>query len=115
MNCQSFDASPPSKGQTTVPSEELQIVNRLGLHARAANRLAALAAEFPCQIRITRGKRTADAKSIMGLMTLAAGCGSTIRVTAEGERAERALAAIRGLVAEGFGEGVDTPRANNDD
>lgn len=72
-----------------MASQAMDIVNTLGLHARAAGKFSALAAEFPCQIRVTRGQRTVDGKSIMGLMMLAAGCGSQILVEAEGTRPRR--------------------------
>lgn len=95
-----------------MASQAMDIVNKLGLHARAAGKFSALAAEYPCQIRVTRGQRTVDGKSVMGLMMLAAGCGSQIQVEAEGEQAQEALAALSQLVADGFGEGGSAPSDN---
>jgi len=113
LSCQSGSNPQERHGITTVPSEELDIVNKLGLHARAAGRFSALASEYPCTIRVTRGERTVDGKSVMGLMMLAAGCGSRIQVEADGEQAEEALTALRDLVADGFGEGTGPQRSHD--
>ncbi|MGH7003395.1 MAG: HPr family phosphocarrier protein [Alphaproteobacteria bacterium] len=80
------------------------IVNAKGLHARAAAKLAKLAATFKADITVTRGDTTVSARSIMGLMMLAAAKGSTIDIAARGPDAEAALAAAAALVAGGFGE-----------
>lgn len=80
------------------------IVNRLGLHARAAARLVTLAGRFQSEIRVRKGHREVGGKSIMGVMMLAAAQGSTITLIAEGVDAESALDALAGLVAERFGE-----------
>ncbi len=80
------------------------IRNRLGLHARASSRLAALASDFTADIRLGRGEVEVNAKSIMGIMMLAASCGSELRLRAEGEDAEAALDAIEALIADRFGE-----------
>ena len=85
---------------------ELQIINRLGLHARAAAKLVTLAAEFGSDIRVSNGRREVNGKSIMGVMMLAAGKGSTLLLIADGEDEAVAVAAIEGLVADYFGEGV---------
>jgi phosphocarrier protein len=87
-----------------MPSAEAAIVNKLGLHARAAAKLSQLAGTFRSDVWLTRNERRVNAKSIMGVMMLAAGKGSAIRVEAEGEDAEAALAAILGLIADRFGE-----------
>jgi phosphocarrier protein len=84
---------------------ELQIINRLGLHARAAAKLVTLAAEFGSDIRVSNGRREVNGKSIMGVMMLAAGKGSTLLLIADGEDEAVAVAAIEGLVADYFGEG----------
>jgi len=88
-----------------VPSAELLIANKLGLHARASAKLTQVASGFQSEVWLTRNGRRVNAKSIMGVMMLAAGKGATVTVEAEGTDAESALAAIRALVADRFGEG----------
>lgn len=88
-----------------MPSAEARIVNKLGLHARASAKLTQLASRFACDIWLSRNGRRVNAKSIMGVMMLAAGMGSEIRIEAEGEDAPAALEAIRALIAQKFGEG----------
>ena len=90
------------KGDRRVPSCRLTIVNPLGLHARAAARFVNLASRFQSQIRVTRGPRTVDGKSILGLLLLAAARGTEIDITAEGVDADQALAALQDLVQRGF-------------
>jgi phosphocarrier protein len=86
-------------------SAELTIVNKLGLHARASAKLTQVASGFKSEVWLTRNGRRVNAKSIMGVMMLAAGKGSTVTVEADGEDAEAALSALRALVADRFGEG----------
>ncbi|HEX9181701.1 MAG TPA: HPr family phosphocarrier protein [Burkholderiales bacterium] len=86
-------------------SAELTIVNKLGLHARASAKLTQVASGFKSDVWLTRNGRRVNAKSIMGVMMLAAGKGATVTVEAEGEDAEAALTALRALVADRFGEG----------
>jgi phosphocarrier protein len=86
-------------------SVELTIVNKLGLHARASAKLTQVASGFKSDVWLTRNGRRVNAKSIMGVMMLAAGRGTTVTVEAEGEDAEAALAALRALIADRFGEG----------
>jgi phosphocarrier protein len=81
------------------------ISNKLGLHARASAKLTKLAGSFPCEIWIARGERRVNAKSIMGVMMLAAGIGTTVELDAEGERAQEAVDALLALIADKFGEG----------
>ena len=81
------------------------ISNKLGLHARASAKLTKLAGSFPCEIWIARGERRVNAKSIMGVMMLAAGIGTTVELDAEGERAQEALDALLALINDKFGEG----------
>lgn len=81
------------------------INNKLGLHARASAKLTKLAGSFPCEIWIAKGERRVNAKSIMGVMMLAAGIGSEITIDTQGDRAQEAMDAILGLVADKFGEG----------
>jgi phosphocarrier protein HPr len=88
-----------------MPKADVQIINKLGLHARASAKLTQLAGSFPCEVWMERGTRRINAKSIMGVMMLAAGKGSIVIVDTEGERADEALAAIQGLIADRFGEG----------
>ena len=88
-----------------MPSREIEIVNKLGLHARASAKLTQLASAFQSEIWLSRSGRRVNAKSIMGVMMLAAGKGATVLVEAEGPDAEQALAALLGLFAEKFGEG----------
>lgn len=78
------------------------IVNALGLHARAAARFVHLAGQFKSQIKITRGTRTVDGKSILGLLLLAAPRGATLELAAVGADAVEALDALSTLVARGF-------------
>ena len=80
------------------------IVNPLGLHARPAAQLVRLASGFASDVRIAKDGMEVNGKSIMGVMMLAAECGSAIRIRADGEDAERAVDALCGLVAQGFGE-----------
>ena len=87
-----------------MPSVDAQIVNKLGLHARAAAKLTHLAGSFQCEIWLSRSGRRVNAKSIMGVMMLAAGQGTSVRLEAEGGDAEQAIAALTKLIAERFGE-----------
>ena len=88
-----------------MPSIEAQIVNKLGLHARAAAKLTHIASGFQSDIWISRSGRRVNAKSIMGVMMLAAGRGSTVTIEADGADADAALAALTKLIADCFGEG----------
>jgi phosphocarrier protein HPr len=85
-------------------SRDFTISNKLGLHARPSAQLTQTAARFGADIHISRNGRRVNAKSIMGVMMLAAGQGTTVTVDAEGDDAEAALEAIGRLIAEGFGE-----------
>jgi phosphocarrier protein len=81
-----------------------KIVNSLGLHARPAAQLVRLASSFPCEVQISKDGVAVNGKSIMGVMMLAAECGSEITIRAHGEGADAALDAIVELVSNGFGE-----------
>ena len=83
----------------------IQISNKLGLHARASAKLTKLAGGFRSDIHLSRNGRRVNAKSIMGVMMLAAGKGSTVTIDAEGEDADAALAALQKLIADKFDEG----------
>ncbi len=81
------------------------IINRLGLHARAAAKFVTTASEFNANIHVSKDDRQVNGKSIMGVMMLAAAKGTEIQVTADGDDAEPALQAIGELIANYFGEG----------
>jgi phosphocarrier protein len=84
---------------------EAKIVNRLGLHARAAAKLTQLAGGYRAEIWLSRSGRRVNAKSIMGVMMLAAGMGTTVLIEASGDDAEQAVQALQKLIADKFGEG----------
>jgi len=88
-----------------MPSAEAEIINKLGLHARASAKLTQLAGSFECEIWLSRSGRRVNAKSIMGVMMLAAAKGAVVRVEAEGADADAALGALLQLIQEKFGEG----------
>ncbi len=81
------------------------IVNKLGLHARASAKLTKLAGSFPCEVWMTRADRRVNAKSIMGVMMLAAGIGSEVELETSGPREQEAMDALLALIADKFGEG----------
>jgi phosphocarrier protein len=81
------------------------ISNKLGLHARASAKLTKLAGSFPCDVWMSRGERRVNAKSIMGVMMLAAGLGSTVEVETQGEQEQEAMDALLALINDKFGEG----------
>ncbi len=81
------------------------ISNKLGLHARASAKLTKLASTFPCDVWLTRGERRVKAKSIMGVMMLAAAQGTTLELETDGEQAQEAMDALLALIANKFDEG----------
>ena len=81
------------------------IINKLGLHARASAKLTKLAGSFPCEVFMSRGDRRVNAKSIMGVMMLAAGIGSEVEIETSGEREQEAMDALLALISDKFGEG----------
>lgn len=83
---------------------DTEITNKLGLHARASAKLTQLASSFASEVWMSRNGRRVNAKSIMGVMMLAAGKGSRITIEAEGPDAEAAIAAMLALIADKFGE-----------
>ena len=83
---------------------EAQIINKLGLHARAAARLVTLASQFKSDVHVQRGAKRVNGKSIMGVMMLAAGQGTMIEIIAEGDDEERAVEMITDLIRRRFGE-----------
>ncbi|MDD5296207.1 MAG: HPr family phosphocarrier protein [Rhodocyclaceae bacterium] len=87
-----------------MPKSEALIVNKLGLHARASAKLTQMATSFQSEVWMERNGRRINAKSIMGVMMLAAGKGSTVMIETDGPDADAALAAILQLIADKFGE-----------
>ncbi|QHE90784.1 HPr family phosphocarrier protein [Pandoraea fibrosis] len=85
--------------------QETTIVNKLGLHARASAKLTQLAAKFQSEVWLTRNGRRINAKSIMGVMMLAAGIGAKVEVETEGTDEQQAMDEILALIANKFGEG----------
>ena len=83
----------------------INISNKLGLHARASAKLTKLAGSFPCEVWLAKGERRVNAKSIMGVMMLAAGLGTSIEVETSGEREQEAMDALLALINDKFGEG----------
>lgn len=83
---------------------DIDIINRLGLHARASAKLVETASRFQSSIRIGRGERLVDARSIMSLLMLGAGQGSRLRLEVDGDDADSAYAAVTTLIADRFGE-----------
>jgi phosphocarrier protein HPr len=85
--------------------QDALIINKLGLHARASAKLTQLASRFPCEVWLSRNTRRINAKSIMGVMMLAAAKGSTISIETNGEQEQEAMTAILALINDYFGEG----------
>ena len=83
----------------------ITISNKLGLHARASAKLTKLATGFKSDVFMTRNSRRVNAKSIMGVMMLAAGLGAEVEIEAEGDDADAAMTALRALIDDKFGEG----------
>lgn len=89
-----------------MPASQITIINKLGLHARAAAKFVGIASLYPCQVRIGRSSDTlVDGKSIMAVMMLAAGKGTQLHLETEGGKAQEALDALIGLVENYFDEG----------
>ena len=84
--------------------QDALIINKLGLHARASAKLTQLASRFPCEVWLSRNTRRINAKSIMGVMMLAAAKGSTISIETNGEQEQEAMSAILALINDYFGE-----------
>ncbi len=88
-----------------MPQQDIEVVNKLGLHARASAKLTQLASSFKSDVHIARNGRRVNAKSIMGVMMLAAAKGTTVTVDTAGPDEAEALAAVAALFADMFGEG----------
>ena len=86
-------------------TQSITITNKLGLHARASAKLSKMAGSFPCEVWMTRNGRRINAKSIMGVMMLAAGIGSEVEIETSGAQEQEAMDAVLGLIADKFGEG----------
>jgi phosphocarrier protein len=85
----------------------VKIRNRLGMHARAAVKFVQVANKFRCEVLVVKDDTEANGKSIMGLLTLVAAHGVTMKLVCEGDDAQQALTALVELIGTGFGEGVD--------
>ena len=85
--------------------QSTKVINKLGLHARASAKLTKIAGAFPCQVWVSKGERRVNAKSIMGVMMLAAGIGSEIEIETDGDQEAQAMDALLALLADKFGEG----------
>ena len=88
-----------------MQKRDIEIVNKLGLHARASAKLTQTATRFKCEVNLERNGRRVNAKSIMGVMMLAAGKGVTIQMETEGDDEADAMAALVALIDDKFGEG----------
>ncbi len=86
-------------------TQETEIINKLGLHARASAKLTQLASKFQCEVWMSKGPRRINAKSIMGVMMLAAGKGSKVTIETAGNDEAEAMTALLALIADYFGEG----------
>ena len=85
-----------------MPTREFTVTNKLGIHARPAAQFVKTASTFPCDIQVEKDDEHADGKSIMGLMMLAAGHGSILTITTEGEDEDNAIEALGNLIARNF-------------
>ena len=85
--------------------QEIEIINKLGLHARASAKFTQLAGKFKCEVWMTRNKRRVNAKSIMGVIMLAAGKGSNVLLEADGQDEKECFDALNQLIQDKFGEG----------
>lgn len=85
--------------------QDILIINKLGLHARASAKLTQIASKFPCEVWMSRAGRRVNAKSIMGVMMLAASRGCTINIETDGEQEQEAMDALLALISDRFGEG----------
>jgi phosphocarrier protein len=88
-----------------MPQREVEIINKLGLHARASAKLTQLAAKYQCDVSMARNNRKVNAKSIMGVMMLAAGKGAKVTLETSGPDEDEAMEAIVALINDYFGEG----------
>ena len=97
--------NPLKQAELSVIKTNVTVINKLGLHARASAKLTKMAGSFPCEVWVSRGDRRVNAKSIMGVMMLAAGLGSEIVIETDGAQEGEAMEALLALLANKFGEG----------
>jgi phosphocarrier protein len=97
----------PMQPRKDVTEKKLVVKNKLGLHARPAALFVQTANRFDCEIEVRKGRQKVNGKSIMGIMTLAVMCGSSIVIRAEGPDAAEAVSALEKLIANDFGEGEE--------
>lgn len=95
---------PHEPGQSVMLQQDALIINKLGLHARASAKLTQLASGFKCEVMLSRNQRRVNAKSIMGVMMLAASKGTTIGIETDGADEADAMRAVLGLINDRFGE-----------
>ena len=88
-----------------MPKVDIEIINKLGLHARASAKLSQWASEYPCEVFLSKNGRRINAKSIMGVMMLAAGIGSVVTLETVGEQEDKAITDLCALINDRFGEG----------
>lgn len=92
------------RSNLTMPQRTVTITNKLGLHARPASQLVQTANRFPCEVFVSKDSIRVNAKSIMGVLMLAASKGTELTIETKGEKATEALDELTGLVTQGFGE-----------
>jgi phosphocarrier protein len=97
--------NPLKQAELSVIKTTVTVINKLGLHARASAKLTKMAGSFPCEVWVSRGDRRVNAKSIRGVMMLAAGLGSEIVIETDGAQEGEAMEALLALLANKFGEG----------
>ena len=97
--------NPLKQAELSVIKTTVTVINKLGLHARASAKLTKMAGSFLCEVWVSRGDRRVNAKSIMGVMMLAAGLGSEIVIETDGAQEGEAMEALLALLANKFGEG----------
>ena len=105
MCCKSTLPNPLKQAEPPVIKKTTTVINKLGLHARASAKLTKMAGSFPCEVWISRGDRRINAKSIMGVMMLAAGKGSVVQLETNGPDEQAAMDALLALIADKFEEG----------
>ncbi|HEU0187151.1 MAG TPA: HPr family phosphocarrier protein [Gallionellaceae bacterium] len=88
-----------------MQQQDALIINKLGLHARASAKLTQLASQYPCEVWMSRNGKRINAKSIMGVMMLAAGKGSTVSIETNGDQEQEAMSSLLALINDYFGEG----------
>ena len=95
----------PLSKESFMQQQDALIINKLGLHARASAKLTQLDSQYPCEVWMSRNGKRINAKSIMGVMMLAAGKGSTVSIETNGDKELEAMTALLALINDYFGEG----------